>query len=431
MKRYDFVVIGNSAGGIGCIETLRNLDPDASIAVISDEKYHTYSRALIPYYLDGKIEFDKMYYRPLDFYERMKVEALLGKRATRIDFKNKVVELDDGESVGYGKLLLATGGRPFIPPIEGINRKKVFTFVKMDDVIGIKESLQSAENAVVLGGGVIGLMVAEVLKRKGLEVTVVELADRVLAPVVDKTTSKLVEDIFRENGVKIITNNTIKKVIGEEGVEGVILNDGTEIPAHILIVGIGVMPRIELVKDTDVETNRGIVVNNRMETSVKDVYACGDCSEVNDFLFNARRPLPLWPVAYTGGRIAAYNMCGIDREYTHATSMNAMHFFDLYIINAGLNVADEEEGYEIIKKFDEERRIYRRFVLRDGKIVGMILVGEVERAGVILNLMRREVDVTSFKDKLLNGNFGYADIPDDLRWRLLCNDVILGVVREQ
>jgi|Deesub1362B_J571_1020462.scaffolds.fasta_scaffold00523_10 NAD(P)H-nitrite reductase large subunit len=429
MKKYDFVIIGNSAGGIGCVETLRTLDKDASIAVISDEKYHTYSRALIPYYLDGKIEFDKMYYRPLDFYERMRVDALLGIRITEIDFDKKILKSDDGV-VGYGKLLLATGGKPFVPPIEGIDKKKVFTFVKMDDVIGIKDALQSAEKAVVLGGGVIGLMVAEVLKKRGLEVTVVELADRVLAPVVDRTTSMFVEDAFRENGVKIITGNTIKKVLGKENVESVVLEDGTEIPADLLVVGIGVMPRIELVKDTAIETNRGIVVNSRMETTVKDVYACGDCAEVYDFLFDAKRPLPLWPIAYAGGRIAAFNMCGIDREYTNAIAMNAMHFFDLYIINAGLNVADDEEGYEILKKFDEENRIYRKIVLREGKIAGMILVGEVERAGVIINLMRREVDVISFKERLLDGDFGYADLPESIRWRLLYNDVILGVVRE-
>ena len=370
-----------------------------------------------------------MYYRPLDFYEKMRVDTLLGVKVTEIDFDKKILKSDNGEKIGYGKLLLATGGKPFVPPIDGIDKKKIFTFVKMDDVIGIKDSLQSAEKAVVLGGGVIGLMVAEVLKKKGLEVIVVELADRVLAPVVDKTTSMLVEDVFRENGVKIITGNTIKKVLGEEQVNGVVLEDGTEVPADLLVVGIGVMPRIELVKDTDVETNRGIVVNSRMETTVKDVYACGDCAEVYDFLFDAKRPLPLWPIAYAGGRIAAFNMCGIDREYTSATAMNAMHFFDLYIINAGLNVADEE-GYEILKKFDKEERVYRKFALKDGKVVGMILVGEVERAGVIVNLMRREVDVTSFKERLLDGNFGYADLPEDIRWKLLCNDVVLGVVRE-
>ncbi|MFP3909407.1 MAG: NAD(P)/FAD-dependent oxidoreductase [Archaeoglobaceae archaeon] len=432
MKKFDYAIIGNSAGGIGCLENLRNLDRDASIALISDEGYHTYSRALIPYYLDGKIKLDKMYYRDQDFYEKMSVTPYLGKRVSSIDFDNKTLQFEDGDKIQYGKLLLATGGEPFVPPIEGIDKKRSFTFVKMDDVLGIKDALKSVERAVVLGGGVIGLMVAEVLKNKGLEVIVVELMDRVLAPVVDETTSRIVEDIFRENGVKILTKNTINKVLGEDQVEGVILQDGTEIPADMLVAGIGVRPRIGLVKDTEVEVNRGIVVDKRMQTSVEDVYACGDCAEVYDFLAEDNRPLPLWPIAYKGGRIAAYNMCGIDREYDQATAMNAMHFFGYYIINAGLNVTEEDEDkYEVIKKFDEDNRVYRKFVLYNGKIVGMILAGEVDRAGVILNLMRNGVDVSSFKERLLDNHFGYADMPEDVRWRLLHDDVVLGVVREQ
>lgn len=437
MNSFDVVIIGNSAGGVGCLETLRKLDKDSKIALVSDEKYRTYSRALIPYYLDGKIDFDKMYYRPPNFYEKMNIEPILGKRVSEIDYNEKIIMFEDGEKIGYGKLLLSTGGNPFIPPIKGIDKRNTFTFVKMDDVLGIKDSLQAAERAVVLGGGVIGLMVAEVLKNKGLEVIVIELADRVLAPVVDETTSKLVEDVFKENGVKIITNNTIKKVIGKEQVEAVLLNDGTEIPADILIVGIGVTPRIELAKDK-LETNRGIVVNKRMQTSAEDVYACGDCVELFDFLFDGSRPLPLWPIAYAGGRVAAYNMCGIDREYTNAMAMNAMHFFGLYIINAGLNVTENGNGsvsgsgedpeYEILNKLDSKKKTYRKIILKNNRIVGMILVGDVDRAGIILNLMRNQIDVGSFKESLLDSGFGYADIPEDIRWGLLRDDVVLGTV---
>jgi len=436
MNKFDVVIIGNSAGGIGCLETLRTLDKDSKIALISDEKYRTYSRALIPYYLDGKIDFDKMYYRPPDFYEKMGVEPILGRRVAEIDYNDKIIEFDDGEKIAFEKILLSTGGNPFIPPIEGIDKRNIFTFVKMDDVLGIKNSLQAAERAVVLGGGVIGLMVAEVLKNKGLEVIVVELADRVLAPVVDETTSKLVEDVFKENGVKIITNNTIKKVIGKDQVEAVLLNDGTEIPADILVVGIGVTPRIELAKDK-LETNRGIIVNKKMQTSVADVYACGDCVELFDFLFEGSRSLPLWPIAYAGGRIAAYNMCGIEREYTHAMAMNAMHFFGLYIINAGLNVLGDgrnENGdieYDILSRFNGEKRTYRKIILKEGRIVGIILAGEVDRAGIILNLMRNRINVNSFKESLLEPDFGYVDIPEDIRWELLRDDIVLGTVFEQ
>jgi NAD(P)H-nitrite reductase large subunit len=427
--RYDYVIIGNSAGGIGCVEAIREIDRESSIAVISAEKYHAYSRALIPYYLDGKITLDKIYYRPPDFYEKRGVETYLGYRATKIDVDAREVILEDGRRIGYGKLLIATGGKPFIPPIEGLNgQKNVFTFLSLDDVLGVERAVKEAEKVVILGGGIIGLMAAEVLKKKGLEVKVVELAERVLAPVVDDVTSKLVQDKFAENGVDLILENTISKVVGDEKVERIILRDGREIETDMLIIAVGVVPNTELAKNTPIKVNRGIVVNKRMETSVKDVYACGDCAEIYDFIFGANRVLPLWPTAYVGGRIAGFNMCGTEREYNLATSMNAMHFFDYYIINAGLNVPNDSDEFEILKKLDNGN--YRKFAIKDGRIAGFIIAGEVGRAGIFLKLMRESVDVTSFKEKLLKDDFSYLDIPEPLRWELLEDKVKLGVVYE-
>jgi NAD(P)H-nitrite reductase large subunit len=430
---FDIVIIGNSAGAVGCVEAVRSRDRDLSIAIISDEKYHTYSRALIPYYLMGKIPFEKLYYRPLDFYEKMNVTPLLGKRAVSVDFEKKVAVLDSGEEVKYGKLLLATGGKPFIPPMEGFDKslKNVFSFVSLDDALGIERILPDSEKVVILGAGVIGLMAAEVFVEKGLEVHVVELADRVLAPVVDERTSQLVEGVLRENGVKIYTGLTIKKVnTRNEFVESVILTDGREIECDFMVTAVGVVPRIDLVKGTGVEINRGILVNKKMETSVKDVYACGDCAEVYDFVVEDRRVLPLWPNAYNGGRVAGINMLGEEAEF-EGSAMNAMHFFDIYIINAGLNITDEiaeKEGYEVLLRFEPERKIYRRIALKDNVIKGLIFVGRVERAGIYLNLMRRKIDVSEFREKLLDYDFGYSKLPEDIRWDLLREEVILGVI---
>ncbi len=427
--KYDYVIIGNSAGGIGCVEAIRERDRESSILVISAERYHAYSRALIPYYLDGKIDFEKMYFRPPDFYDKMGVDTKLGVSATGIDVESRKVLLESGEKVEYGKLLIATGGKPFIPPMEGLeDQKNVFTFLKMDDVLAVEKAMKDSRRVVVLGGGIIGLMASEVLAKKGLDVKVVELADRVLAPVIDETTSRIVERKFKERGVEIILNNTISKVVGEERVERVVLKDGRELELDMLIVAVGVIPNTDVVKGTPIKVNRGIVVNRKMETSVKDVYACGDCAEIYDFLLGANRVLPLWPTAYTGGRIAGFNMVGEEREYTLATSMNAMHFFDYYIINAGLNVPNDSEEFEVIYRLDGDN--YRKFALKDGKIAGFIIAGKMERAGIFLKMMEEEIDVSAFKDALLKDDFGYLDIPEPMRWELIEDKVKLGVVRE-
>ena len=430
MNDFNYLIVGNSAGAVGCIEGLREVDQAGLLAVISEEASHLYSRALLLYYLEGKIRVEGMFYRPLDFYEMYGVTPFLGKKAVRIDFEQKEVELVGGERIGYGKLLLATGGKPFVPPITGLEKRNVFNFLNLDDVLEIEKALAGLNDVIILGGGVIGLMAAETLKKKGLRVCVLELADRVLAPVVDETVSGIIEALFRENGVMICTRTTIKDVRGEDLVQGVILTDGRTIPGELLIVAAGVVPRLELVKDTELKINRGIPVNKRMETSVPDVYACGDCAEAYDFVTGVSRLLPLWPNAYAGGRIAGYNMAGQSREYEWGTNMNTMHFFGLYVISAGVNVTeDNAASYEVITKLDQgNKKIYRKFALKDGRIEGFVCVGEVARAGIFLNLMRKKIDVSSFQQELLLKNFGFSNLPDELRWHLLKDDVLLGVV---
>lgn len=420
MERYDFLIIGNSVGAVGCIESLRALDKERTIAVVGEEPYHVYSRALLPYYLDREIPLEKMYYRPEDFYQRMGVTAILGRRATGLDTQKKAVYLDDGRAIGYGKLLLATGGRPIVPPIAGLDlaKENICTFLTLQDAQRVGRLLGNARRAVVLGGGIIGLMTAEALCKKGLEVSVVELAPRVLAPVVDEVTSQMVKEAFQRAGVAVYTGTTISEVRGESRAEEAVLTNGVTLPCDLLVVAVGVVPRVELAKEAGLAVGRGILVNERMETSAPDVYACGDCAEIYDFLLGERRVLPLWPNAYAGGRVAACNMLGVPRVYDRATAMNSMHFFDLNIITAGLNVG-EKEGFEVISRFDAVACRYRRLALRDGRLYGFILVNEIARAGILLNLMKKGVEVAPFADKLLKDGFGYACLPEDLRGKLL------------
>ncbi|MCG8401572.1 MAG: FAD-dependent oxidoreductase [Firmicutes bacterium] len=430
MNTFDYLIIGNSAGAVGCIEGLRSVDQSGTIGLVAEEEHHVYSRALIPYYLSGSIDRDKMLYRPADFYRRAGVTLFHGQRAVKLNPGGKELELDNGQRLGYDKLLLATGGKPVYPPVAGLAKKNVFGFHSFNDLQGIEKMLPKAQNAIILGGGVIGLMAAEALKKRGLAVSVLELAHRVLAPVVDEITSGIIESALRDAGVEVFTDNTIDKIQGGELVESVTLKNGITVPCDLLIVGVGVRPRVELAEGTPVRVDGGIVVDRRMQTTAPGIYACGDCASIHDFVTGQTRPMPLWPNAYLGGRIAAFNMAGAERNLVAGASMNAMHFFGVNLISAGVNVTEKDvDKWNIISKLTPEDKVYRKFILDDnGVIKGFILVGQIKRAGIFLNLMRRKIDVRDFQQELLDENFGFGNLPGNLRWQLLKDEVILGVM---
>ncbi len=419
MNQYKYLIIGNSAGGIGAIETIRKTDKDGTIAVISDEKYHTYSRPLISYFLGGEIAYDKMFYRKSDFYEKKNVDTILGKKVVKIDFDKNSVILEDETTIGYEKLLLAVGGEPFVPRIAGMETYEYSTFTTMDDALKMNEKLENEDikKAVILGGGLIGLKAAEGLEARGVEITIVELADRILSPVLDAQASGIIQKVFDDKGVKFMTQHTISEIVGENGkVTGVLLDKGENIDCDMVVVAIGVRPRIELARDTAVKIGRGIVVDKQMRTSVPNVYACGDCAEVYDFIMDNFRLTPLWPNAHVGGRIAGFNMAGEEKEYVWGTGMNSVDFFGFPVISAGYVNPPEGQEMEVLIKHIPEEMIYKKFIINSkNNIVGMIFVNEIDRAGVILGLMRDKADIDSFKDELMLEDFGQIHIPVDMR----------------
>jgi NAD(P)H-nitrite reductase large subunit len=418
MNSYKYLIIGNSAGGIGAVEAIRKVDKEGTIVIVSDEEYHTYSRPLISYFLANEIAYDKMFYRRSDFYEKKKVNAILGKKVVKIDFDKNAVVLNDESQIGYEKLLLATGGEPFVPKITGMETYEYSTFTTLNDALKIKDKIEkeNVKNVVILGGGLIGLKTAEGLEARGVNITVVELANRILSPVLDDQAASLIQKVLEQQGINVMPNHTISEIVGENGkVTGVLLNKGERIDCEMVIVAIGVRPRIELAKDTPIKLNRGIVVDKNMQTTVPNVYACGDCAEVYDFILDNFRLTPLWPTAHVGGRIAGFNMAGESKEYVWGTGMNSVDFFGFPVISAGFINPPEGQEMEVLTKYDPDKMIYKKFIINDKHIVGMIFVNEVDRAGVILGLMRDKVDITSFKNELLLEDFGPIYLPKTLR----------------
>jgi NAD(P)H-nitrite reductase large subunit len=421
MTRY--VIIGGSVGAVGAVEAIREVDPIGDVTVISDEPKPTYSRPMIADYLSGEASLEKMFFPTKDFWDKNKVQMRLWKKAVKLDLLQKTVELENAEKINFDKLLIATGGKPFIPKMEGTTRKGVYNFATMVDAQRIEEAINKAQKAIVIGGGLIGVSAAEALAKRGLKVTIVELKDCILNLILDKEAAKIVETVMQENGLSIITGRTVQRILGrkdnDEAVGAVVLDNGTVIECDMVVVAVGVIPRTELAAQTDLKVNRGILVDRFMQTSVPNVYACGDVAEAYDFIHKTNQVLALWPVARVGGRVAGYNMAGHKCEYPGGTAMSALNYFGVPIISVGLTTLDEAEGYETLTFHDQEAGVYRKIVLKDGTIVGMTLVRDVERAGIIFNLMKNKVNVEGFKHKLIADNFSLASLPDSLRKQLL------------
>ncbi|MCL0034902.1 FAD-dependent oxidoreductase [Dehalococcoidia bacterium] len=415
--RSKYLIIGNSAGGIAAAEAIREVDNAGSIIIISDEPYPAYSRPLISEYLAERCSLERMLFRPADFYEKNNIHTLLSRKVERLDIGEHTAELDSGERITWEKLLLATGGLPIVPQIKGIERKGVFTFTTLDDARAIDQSLNRDDRAIVIGGGLIGVSVTEALVKRGAEVTVVEMKERILNTILDEEASALEKEALGQAGVSIVTGRTAAEISGHSStgsdVSSVTLDDGSTIPCNLVVVAIGVLPRTELVADTGIRVNRGIIVDRFMATSSPDIYACGDAAEAYDFVYRENRLTPIWPNAYVGGRIAGFNMAGIPTEYPGGTAVNSLKYFGLDVVSAGV-VTPSNDSYEVLQR--EYDHIYRKVVLKDGLVVGMVFLGNIEKSGIVFSLMKNRTNVDGFKQELLSDNFGLASLPEEI-WR--------------
>jgi len=412
-----YLIVGNSAGATGAAEAIREKDRDGLLTIVSAEPYPAYSRPLISKLLTGERTIEKILFRPADFYENNKINLIKGISVKSINPTENTALLDSGETIAWEKLLLATGGRPIVPQISGADKKGVFNFINIADTLAISNFLKNMKRAVIIGGGLIGLSVSEALYKKGLDVTIVELKDRVLNTIVDDTGSSIAADAMHKAGIKIMTGCSATTIEGEDYVKSIVLDNGRILPADLVIIAIGVLPHIELAQDAGLIINRGILVDRNMATSSADVFACGDAAEAYNFITERNEVVPIWPNAYIGGRTAGYNMAGFETEYPYLTVMNSLNYFGLDIVSAGaVNITDPEK-YEVISK--HIGNTYKKIVIKDNRIAGILCIGDIEKAGIIFGLMRDKLNIEPYKNVLLNDDFGFAYLSEDIRKRKL------------
>jgi NAD(P)H-nitrite reductase large subunit len=417
-----YVIVGASAAGVGAVEGIRKIDATGTITVITDEACAYYSRPMISDLVSGKTDAAKMQCKEDDFFAKYKTQVLLNRKATALNLAQKTITLEDGENVIYEKLLLATGGKPFVPKMEGQEKDGVFTFTTVAEAQRLADKIDAiqAKNAIVIGAGLIGISVTEALIKRGLRVTVVELQEKILSLLLDGKASDIVESVIRKAGVNFATGQSVAKIIGkpedEASVGGVILTKGQTLPCDIIVVAIGVIPRTELAVGTPIKINRGIVVDNSMQTNVPDVYASGDVAEAYDFILQQNRLLPLWPLAVVEGRVAGSNMAGQKATYDGGTNMSSLKYFGTPIVSIGnANPKPDDASLEVLVKLDVANNVYKKLVLKNNVIVGMTMVNCIERAGILFGLMKKQINVKKFKASLLDDEFGLAVLPPVLQ----------------
>lgn len=393
-----YIVVGASAAGISGAKTLRELDKDAEIILVSKDE-NVYSRCILHHYISGHRDIEALDFTDRDFFEKYNIEWKKGLEVKSIDDREHVIVLSNGESLKYDKILLATGASAFIPPVENLREaKNVVGLRNLEDAIKIKEEAEKVKNVVVLGAGLVGIDAIAGLAFKNLNVTLVEMGDRVLPIQLDKYASSKYEKRFEDAGVKLKLGVRAEKVLIDENKnpKALLINTGEEIPCELIIVATGVRSNVAFLKDSSIETDRfGLIINEKGETNAKDVYGAGDITGRN----------PIWPTAVKEGIIAANNMVGneIFMEDFFG-SKNTMNFLGLTTMSLGVvNAPDDSYTEEI----DISGENYKKIIHKDGKIYGAIIQGDLSYAGVLTQLIKEKIHVSKVKKPLFE--IDYAD----------------------
>lgn len=388
MRQY--VIIGNGVAAVGAVEGIRSIDKEGKIAVISGEKHPVYCRPLISYYLEGKTDLERMKYRSNDFYGRMGCEVIYGKSATGIETNDKKVLLSDGTSLEYSSVCIATGSSPFVPPFEGLETvTDKFSFMTLDDTLALEKAICKDSKVLIIGAGLIGLKCAEGLHGRVSSITVCDLSDRILSSILDFECAAMMQKHLEAKGICFMLGDSAARFEGNAAV----MKSGARVDFDILVLAVGVRANTALVTNIGGEVNRGIIVNKRMETSVSDIYAAGDCTEGDDISLGQKRVLAILPNAYMQGHAAGVNMAGGSEAFDKAVPMNSIGFFGLHAMTAGTY---DGEMYE-----EKTENTLKRLFVKDGKLKGFILIGEGERAGIYTSLIREQTPLDTLNFELM------------------------------
>lgn len=394
-----YVIIGGSAAAAGCIEGIRAVDADGPITLISAEPYPFYGRPLISYLLEGKTTREKLLaYRPADYEQSRGVTAMRGVRALAVDSAKKTVSLDNGETIPYDRLCLCTGSHPFVPPMDGLDTVAAKTaFTTLDDADRLAAMLGDAKDKRVLiaGAGLIGLKCAEGILARAASVDIFDMAPRILPTVLPEEPAAIVQRHIEKQGVHFHLGETAKRFEPAVGEAAYLarLSGGETVPFDVLVLAVGVRAETALAQTAGCKIDRGGVVDDACQTSVPDIWAAGDCTVSVDPDTGKLRSLAIWPNASMQGETAGRNMAGQRTLFTKGVPMNATGFMGLHLISAGRYTGEA--------LLTHTKDVYKLLYVEDDRLVGFIILGEIDRAGIYTSLVRERTPLSTIDFELI------------------------------
>lgn len=380
-----YAILGNGAAGLNAAKAIRERDKTGSIYMISNEEYPAYNRPMLTKSLVAGLDAEQIAIQDASWYEEQNIYQILGKNVTGIDTKEKEIQTSDGAKFKYNKLIYAMGSECFIPPIPGADQPEVVAIRRLSDTNKVTELLKQTKEAVVIGGGVLGLEAAWELKKAHCKVTVLELAPRLMGRQLDTAAGEMLKSISEAQGIAIHTGVQIAAIEGDGHVTGVRLGDGQVIPAQLVIVSCGVRANTAIAKEAGLETDRAVVVGSRMNTSDENIFACGDCAQYEGINY------AIWPQAVEQGKVAGANAAGEALEYTTVPAALTFHGMNTALFSIGDNGTNPDLIYKTVEFKDVARKQYEKYYFRNNRLCGVILIGDVSRMGELTEAVEKRV----------------------------------------
>ena len=425
MNHTQYLIIGGGAAGTSAAETVRGIDKDGSITIISDEIHPLYSRVMLskPNFFLGKIPFDQVWLKGEEWYKQNSVTFMGGKTAISLDTVNKIVTLkdcvipakagiqdqtldsrlrgNDNQQITYEKLLIANGVRTRPWNVPGADKKGIYSLRTLEDGKAIMGAIKNTKRTVTIGGGFISFEMADLLKLAGLETTMILRESYFWEPTLDEASGLMIEQALTKAGIKIVKNAEVAEVIGNESVEGVVLKDGTKIPCEMIITGIGIVPPLlDWVKSAGVNIKDGILANEYLETNIPDIYTAGDIAEYRDLILEENIQLGNWVNAQEQGRIAGLNMVSTSTSNSTPNTKTPFKFVSFYTTQGvGISIAfigDARPGPDriIIQRGSPEINSYARILIVGKELVGATMINRTSELTTIAKLIEDNVDVS-------------------------------------